>query len=86
MQGLHITVADPATLFVIHGAHLHDVKNGGLSIPKNKQVYIYLRVHYARIGHRRRPACGAGLLPVRDAEGGEPSDDDPRHDAACSYP
>jgi excinuclease ABC subunit A len=40
------------------------------------EVYTYLRVLYARLGHRPCPACGADIPPSHDVNGGEVWDDE----------
>ncbi len=40
------------------------------------EVFTYLRVLYARLGHRPCPSCGADVPPSHDMNGGEIWDDD----------
>jgi excinuclease ABC subunit A len=40
------------------------------------EVYTYLRVLYARLGHRPCPACGADIPPSYDVDGAEVWDDE----------
>jgi excinuclease UvrABC ATPase subunit len=51
------------------------------------EVYTYLRVLYARIGHRPCPACGGDVPPAYDSGNGELwDDDDESEDAARTTP
>lgn len=45
------------------------------------EVYTYLRVLYARLGHRPCPACGADIPPSHDVNGGEVWDDEASGDS-----
>src|SRR5512144_2268398 len=40
------------------------------------EVFTYLRVLYARLGHRPCPSCGADTPPSHDVNGGEIWDDE----------
>lgn len=46
------------------------------------EVFTYLRVLYARLGHRPCPACGADVPPSFDATRGEAWDDEANGEAA----
>ena len=41
------------------------------------EVFTYLRVLFARLGHRPCPTCGADIPPPHDVQGGEGWDDEP---------
>ncbi len=40
------------------------------------EVFTYLRVLFARLGHRRCPNCGADVPPSHDVNGGDVWDDE----------
>jgi excinuclease ABC subunit A len=55
------------------------------------EVFTYLRVLFARLGHRPCPACGADIPPSHDVNGGEVWDDESASepeapDSGESYP